>query len=243
MKGNIRVGTAGWSIPAEQKDMFAGGKTHLERYAAIFDAVEINSSFYRAHKASTYLRWADAVPDDFLFSVKIPKAITHERRLVDCENTFEEFLSGIRHLGNKLGTLLVQLPPTLRYDERIAVAFFTFVRSGVDHALAVEPRHASWFGTDVADMLRDLRVTRVAADPPKVATATVPGGWSANAYYRLHGSPRVYYSDYSDEALQGLRVALKEKAETCEQVWCIFDNTADAKALKNALTLVGLLKL
>src|SRR6188768_857106 len=87
----IRIGTAGWSLYKPPAGRFPGTGSHLERYAAMFDAVEINSSFYRPHKPETYARWAASVPAGFRFAVKLPKAITHERRLVECRDLVERF--------------------------------------------------------------------------------------------------------------------------------------------------------
>ena len=97
----IFVGTAGWSIPKADQEAFAPGGSHLVRYASRFDGVEINSSFYRPHRVVTYQRWADDVPDRFRFAVKMPKAITHEGRLVDRDgNQVEGFQV---HLGGAVG--------------------------------------------------------------------------------------------------------------------------------------------
>ncbi len=101
----IRIGTAGWSIPQEQAGAFPTEGSHLERYAAVFNAVEINSSFYRPHRPTTYEKWAASVPDSFQFAVKVPKAITHERRLKETGDLLERFLSEVSSLGPKLGPL------------------------------------------------------------------------------------------------------------------------------------------
>src|SRR3954470_11987598 len=112
----IRIGTAAWSIPREHAAPFPVAGSHLERYAAVLNAVEINSSFYRPHRTATYERWAASVPEDFHFAVKIPKAITHERRLADVDDLLDRFLSEVSGLGPKLGPLLVQLPPSLSFQ-------------------------------------------------------------------------------------------------------------------------------
>ena len=80
----VRIGCAGWTIPTEHSAVFGGEGTHLQRYASRFSCVEINSSFYRPHRTTTYARWAASVPDNFRFSVKLPKTITHEQRLQGC---------------------------------------------------------------------------------------------------------------------------------------------------------------
>ena len=89
----IRVGCAGWSLPKALQSEFADGPGHLARYASRFEVAEINSSFHRPHARGVYARWADAVPPDFRFCAKLPKTITHERRLVDVDGLLDEFLA------------------------------------------------------------------------------------------------------------------------------------------------------
>jgi uncharacterized protein YecE (DUF72 family) len=116
----VRVGCAGWSLPIAHSDRFPAEGTHLKRYAARFPAVEINSSFYRPHRPATYARWATSVPEDFGFSVKVPKAATHEHRLENVNDVLDDFLAEATQLGDRLGPLLVQLPPTLSFSSDIA---------------------------------------------------------------------------------------------------------------------------
>src|SRR3954464_10929879 len=108
----ICIGTAGWSIPREAQPGFPGGGSHLERYAAVLPAVEINSTFHRPHRAATFERWAASVPRAFRFSVKMPRTITHDHRLTDAA-WLETFLADLAPLRSRLGCLLVQLPPSL----------------------------------------------------------------------------------------------------------------------------------
>src|SRR5438045_1721733 len=103
----VRVGCAGWSLPKEHSDRFPAEGTHLARYAARFPAVELNTSFYTMHRPATYFRWAESVPADFVFSVKVPKVISHERRLVGATDVLDSFLAEVTQLGDRLGPLLV----------------------------------------------------------------------------------------------------------------------------------------
>lgn len=226
----IRIGTAGWSIPAAYKNRFPVSGSQLEKYAARMRAVEINSSFYRPHRRATYERWAASVPADFRFAVKLPRAITQDSRLQNYGDLLDRFLAEVSGLGDKLGVLLVQLPPKLVYDEDVAVAFFhDLARAAVP--VASEPRHPSWFAPGADDTLGRLGVARVAADPPRAPTDGEPGGDRNFAYWRMHGNPRIYYSDYGEGALARLAGRLQEGD------WCIFDNTAAYHALGNALRL------
>jgi uncharacterized protein YecE (DUF72 family) len=233
----VYVGCAGWALATDQASHFPTQGSHLERYAGRFPAVEINTSFYRPHRPGTYARWAASVPDAFRFAVKVPREITHKRRLIDSADVLEPFLAAIGALGVKLGTILVQLPPSLVFSAATAATFFALMRQRFDGNVVCEPRHVSWFTPAVDQLLAEFRVGRVAADPAVVAAAAEPGGWHGLAYYRLHGSPRMYYSSYSADFLDCLATRLAQHA-TLAPVWCIFDNTAAGAAQINALDLL-----
>jgi uncharacterized protein YecE (DUF72 family) len=230
-----RIATAGWSIPRAVAGAFPPEGSGLERYAARFDAVEINSTFYRAHRPATYARWVAATPPGFRFSVKLPKRITHEARLIDSRDQVAAFRAEAGQLGDKLGPLLVQLPPSLAFSPLAHEAFFAGLREVWPDPVVLEPRHASWFDAEAEALLRAYPSGRVAADPAPHPGAARPGGWAGVAYWRLHGSPRMYYSAYDEAALAALANHLRtdERRET----WCVFDNTASGAAAANALAL------
>ena len=232
----IVIGTAGWSIGSRDAAPFPSEESALERYATRFGGVEINSSFYRPHRRSTWERWAASVPDSFRFSVKAPKAITHERKLLDCADPLEAHLEEVSALGEKLAVHLVQLPPSLAFDEPAADRFFGDFRSGTDAHIVCEPRHPSWFEPAANALLASHRVARVAADPARVAEAGVPGGWPGIVYFRLHGAPVIYRSSYEDSALDAYAASLRSGAAHGD-AWCIFDNTLGG-ATQNALDLM-----
>lgn len=235
----IYVGTAAWNIPKAFAQAFPAEGSHLERYARRLTGVEINSSFYKPHQPKTYARWAESVPDGFRFSVKVPQEITHRRRLVEVETPLEAFLDEASNLGEKLGPLLVQLPPSLTYDEEVVEGFFALLRRRHQGPAVVEPRHRTWFAPEVEALLRDYGIGRVAADPARWPEAAEPGGYPGVVYYRWHGSPRMYYSDYPDDALAALARRVTAHPEA-EEVWCIFDNTTMGYATGNALTMQAL---
>ena len=235
----IRVGCAGWGLPSARAEAFPGPGSHLERYGRVLPAVEVNSSFYGPHRRETWERWAGSVPEGFRFSVKVPRSITHFRRLRDAEAPLEALLAEVGGLGPKLGPLLVQLPPSLAFDERVARRFFSTLRARHGDAVVCEPRHPSWFGRAASALLREWRIARVAADPACVSAAARPGGWSGVTYWRLHGSPRMYVSAYSRAFLQRLATTLRRSARRAE-TWCVFDNTAAGAALDDARTLLAL---
>ncbi|MGV3721316.1 MAG: DUF72 domain-containing protein [Actinomycetota bacterium] len=233
-RAGLRVGCAGWSIRSEHASHFPFEGAHLERYSQRLPVVEINSSFYRPHRPETYARWAASTPEHFRFAVKVPKEITHTRRLADSDEPLERFLSEASELGEKLGPLLVQLPPSLRFEEAVAEAFFAGLRRRFPGEAVCEPRHVTWFTPQVERFLAEHQVSRVAADPAPVPAAEEPGGWRGLTYYRLHGSPTIYYSRYSEEYLDALAASLR----AIPNAWCIFDNTADGEATANALGLM-----
>lgn len=230
----VCIGTAGWSIPREFPDQYHGAGSHLERYARTFQCAEINSSFYKPHRVSTWQRWADSVPTEFQFSVKAPKAITHAAGLEVTEAQFDPFLEEVSILGPKLGPILFQLPPKLAWNSRLASSFLARLRARFTGSVVFEPRHASWFTPEAGQIFREFSVARVAADPPRTPEAAVPGGSSHLIYYRLHGTPRTYYSSYSEEFLATLATGILAQHGLRAEVWCIFDNTASGAALGNA---------
>jgi uncharacterized protein YecE (DUF72 family) len=200
--------------------------------------VEINSTFHRPHRASTFARWAASVPAGFRFALKIPKTITHEAKLAGARLLVERFLADIEPLGTAADCLLVQLPPKLEFKMRRARAFFTFLRDRFPRSIAVEPRHASWFTPGGERLLRELRIARVTADPPRAPGGDGPGGWDGLVYYRLHGSPRVYYSSYDERFLDALAIRMAELSAAATPTWCVFDNTTLGAGTLNALSLL-----
>jgi uncharacterized protein YecE (DUF72 family) len=245
---NIHIGTASWTLPRDHTLAFpppgAAKLTHLQRYAHRLHCVEINSSFHRPHMRKTWERWAATTPANFRFSVKLPRTITHEAKLNNTGAFLQAFLDQATGLGDKLGPLLIQLPPSLAFDEPLAHDFLTTFRElhPTPHLAALEPRHASWFTSAADRLLRIFAIARVAADPPKGSPqAATPGGAQHLHYYRLHGSPRTYYSPYTDVDLTNLAQTLHAPSRATD-VWVIFDNTALGHATANALDLTAALR-
>jgi uncharacterized protein YecE (DUF72 family) len=231
------VGCAGWTLPRADQAAFPTEGSHLARYAARFSAAEINSSFHRPHRRSTWERWGTEVPGDFRFSVKLPRGISHVRRLVEAEGELDEFLAAAGGLGERLGVLLLQLPPSFEFATEVAERFFGALRARTAVGVACEPRHASWFEAAADALLARHRVSRVAADPAPVPAAALPGGWRGMEYHRLHGSPRMYYSSYPPADLRARAGLLASAAGEGREAWCIFDNTAHGAAVSDALGL------
>jgi uncharacterized protein YecE (DUF72 family) len=201
------------------------------------NCVEINSTFYRPHQEKTFARWAASVPEDFRFAVKVPKAVTHEAKLCNCGAALAAFFAQLVPLGEKLGPVLVQLPPKLAFDEGLAREFFDTLREIYAGRVVVEPRHASWFTRGPERLMQEFEVARAMADPAAGSSlASEPGGSTELRYFRLHGSPRKYWSEYTDEFLLRLTEQITASGEAAEN-WVIFDNTAGSHALGDAMKL------
>lgn len=240
MSRPVVVGTAGWSIPAASAAAFPSDGTQLTRYASVMGGAEINTSFYRPHRPQTYEKWAASVPEGFRFAVKCPKQISHEKRLEDAGELLARFADEAAGLGSKWAVLLVQLPPSLRFDAVLAGRFFEQVQAVFRGAVVCEPRHLSWFTPEAEALLRSSRVARAAVDPAKWPGSDVPGGYTRRLrYYRWHGSPRIYWSSYEELWLAAQAQALNAAPGQAAR-WCIFDNTASGAALANALQLQAL---
>ncbi|HEV2595928.1 MAG TPA: DUF72 domain-containing protein [Sphingomicrobium sp.] len=232
-----KVGTAGWTIPRDVAGVFPDKGSSLERYSACLPVVEINSSFYRSHRASTWERWRHSVPASFRFSVKVPKAITHEAKLCNCSELLGTFLGETKVLGDKLAVLLVQLPPKLSLDVEHAELFFKELKARTRVKIACEPRNASWFTAEADALLREHEVARVAADPAICELGADPGGWRGLNYWRLHGSPVLYRSPYAAR-IPKIAERIANLAEKTTDAWVIFDNTASSAAMSDALALI-----
>ena len=233
------VGTSGWSLARSVAPGSAPGLTGLERYAEYFNAVEINSTFYRLPRPSTLERWRDSTPARFRFAVKVPRAIAHEAALDVSAREVSEFCKLMTRLEPKLGPLLVQLPPSLSFDAALARRLFTQLARAGAGQVVLEPRHASWFSPRCEELLIRHRVARAAADPPRGADSLEPAGCRDFAYFRWHGSPRMYFSSYSPEAITALAHQIRTlgAARSEPDVYCFFDNTALGAAAIDALSL------
>ena len=226
------VATAAWSIPKAVAERFAAEGSGLSRYASLFKGVEVNSTFYRRHKPSTFARWAESVPEDFRFAVKIPKEITHLRAMRDIGPSFETFLEDISPLADRRGPLLCQLPPSLAFAPAEMEAALATMRKADSGRIVIEVRHGSWASPSATALLERYAMDRVLADPALVwsrADFAAPP-----CYIRLHGKPKVYYSSYTQEEIRDFARLLAPDS------WCVFDNTASGAAIENALTMLEL---
>jgi uncharacterized protein YecE (DUF72 family) len=182
---------------------------------------------------TTYAKWRDSTPEGFKFSVKMPRSITHDLKLSNAREPLLAFLAQTEGLAEKRGPVLMQLPPSFSFDDVIVATFLEQLRAAYDGPVVCEPRHATWFSSETTVLLNRNCISRVVADPPPAPVATGFEGRPDVAYFRLHGSPRMYWSRYGDDFITALATTARS-ASSVSDVWCIFDNTASGAAIENA---------
>jgi uncharacterized protein YecE (DUF72 family) len=234
---SLIIGTAAWNIPKLAASEFPSEGSHLERYAQRLHGVEINSSFYREHQPATYRRWAESTPESFRFSVKLARRFLQEGRLAPGGAELARVVLGIQQLGPKLAVLLVQLPPRLEFEARVAENFFMELRALYAGPVAFEPRHRSWLTAPARALQRRHRLSKVIADPDPCPLNDAESAQDGLAYFRLHGSPTIYQSDYDAASLAAWHTRIEALRRTGLNAWCIFDNTTFGYATQNALAL------
>lgn len=230
------IGTSGWVYP-HWREVFYPPKLPqskwLEFYTGHFATVELNNSFYRLPSEQAFANWRDTSPEGFVYAVKVSRFITHIKRLKDVEEPVVTFLSRARHLNEKLGPLLYQLPPNMhRNDERLG-SFLSLLPRGLRHV--VEFRHESWLDEGVFDILRRHNVGLCVFDMPGVSCPLL--ATADFAYIRFHGSSGLYYSCYSDGELDDWARRISGLAKDLDAVYIYFNNDAEGFATKNAQTL------
>mgnify|MGYP002630798550 CR=1 FL=1 len=235
----VHIGLAGWSeAPSRHGKLLPAaleGATGLQRYAAAFDFVEINSSFYRQVRPATYEKWAGEVPEGFCFSVKMHRLITHYTRLKNTD-LLGDFFGSVAGLGGKLAVVLVQLPPTLVFNAEGADRFWSALRKLYRGCVVCEPRHASWQEPAARKLLGEHGIGPVLTAIPAAKEDPLRGAKREfPLYVRLHGTPRKYHSSYRDQDLARLAEFLAHHVDRRRYV--VFDNTAGPAGVCNALQL------
>lgn len=235
---SLHLGLAGWALPPDLRVRDAGTPA-LARYGELFNAVEINSTHYKFHQPKTFAKWCTLVPAHFRFAVKMHRSISHVDRLGSVDGAMH-FLNTLEPFGEKLGVVLLQLPPSLAFTPHVE-DFLRELRSEYSAPLAIEPRHPTWAQGEVEQLLKHLNIARVAADPPLITERVLAAGDRAVSYYRLHGNPQMYRSVYSDERLQQLADTIISQGQEGGRTFVFFDNTMSGAAHANAFHLGRLL--
>ena len=237
MAGEVRIGTSGWDYPHWRERFYPEGLPQsrwLEYYAERFDTVELNSSFYRQPERATFERWRRAVPDDFVYAVKLNRYLTHIKRLDVDRATVARSYDTMAGLGPKAAVVLVQLPARFRFDkERVARFFATVAPRRKRHAL--EPRDASWLTDEAIAVLRERRVALCIIDTPKWPTRSAVT--ADFVYVRFHGQTRLYGSSYDDASLTGWAERIRAWRDAGLDVYAYFNNDEQAYAPRDALRL------
>ncbi len=236
----IHIGCSGWVYRHWKGGFYPADlpqKRWFERYAQDFDTVEINASFYRLPLASTFEGWREKAPPGFRYAVKANRFLTHMKKLVDCEAPLAEFIDLARRLGETLGPILYQLPPSLHKDPARLEAFLRRLPGDLEHV--VEFRHKSWYDERVLELLDRHGAGFVAHD----LVGLVSPRWASGgtAYVRFHGTGGKYRGRYGDEQMIDWAQWLLEQRNAGRTAWAYFNNDIggdaieDARALKRAL--------
>jgi uncharacterized protein YecE (DUF72 family) len=239
MISNLYIGTSGWSY-SNWKDMFYPREVKtanwLPYYATKFRCAEVNSSFYRIPLFKSCEKWCEMTPEDFRFCIKMYRGITQFRRLRNCEEMLDEYMYRISPLKPKLGPILIQLPPSLRFEADVADNFFRMLMAKYsDYSFALEGRHATWFSDESLTLLANYNIAHVIGDSYHYVNHEAIT--ADTAYIRFHGRERLFYSNYEDDILQEYAVKVAGWLQEEMKVWIFFNNTAVGHAILNALQL------
>jgi uncharacterized protein YecE (DUF72 family) len=243
-RGQLYLGTSGWAYKDWGRTFYPAKLTSAERLAYLathFNSVEINNSFYRLPPADNFQTWHDQTPDQFKFSVKVSRLITHNHRLANLGDSWINFIAAAGHLQSKLGVYLLQFPGRLAATAETVGRVGQFARDHSGPPLAFEFRHQSWFEAPAMDMLANIQTCLVHADSssfPKTPDQFQPG---PIAYFRLHGPRELYSSSYTDEELANYATQIRAQLQAGKDTFVYFDNDVHGYALTDAERLQYLL--
>ncbi|MDP4202249.1 MAG: DUF72 domain-containing protein [Bacteroidota bacterium] len=238
--GELFVGTSGWSYqhwcgcfyPSEIQPF-----QYLEYYITQFDCVELNASFYHLPFKATVAGWMRRTPESFRFCSKMSRFITHQKRLVNCDEALENYFQVFDCLKPKLGPVLVQLPPNFHYDKELFIHFADLLTNRhPDYRFAVEIRDGSWLNDDLFDLLNSYSIGFVISDAGgKFPFAEIVT--SDFVYIRFHGREQLYASDYTMQDLVFYAEKIRSWLNEGKDVWAFFNNDYGGFAPKNALNI------
>jgi uncharacterized protein YecE (DUF72 family) len=232
-KTAVHIGCSSYATASWQPLFFPAGlprKQWFEYYCKYFNTYELNATFYRFPTLKSLENWYEKAPVGFIFSIKIPKTITHIKRLEDCTDEIEKFYELVREgLKDKLGCVLFQLPPSFTYSPQRLEAILSAVNP--EFTNVIEFRNESWWREDVMEILDSNNISFCSVSYPKLPTAIVKT--TLTGYVRLHGNPKLFYSEYTEEQIASLYNEAKGK--NFKEVYIYFNNTASAAGIINAL--------
>jgi uncharacterized protein YecE (DUF72 family) len=238
--GDIHIGLSGWSYKEWKGDFYPStlkSKDWLQFYAQKFDITEINSSFYRLPLKTTVESWAEKVPKGFLFCPKLNRYVTHLKRLKQPEEPLSSFFEVFDALKDKIGPILIQLPPSLAFDESVTDYFFSVLNKYYSqYQFALEARHESWHTAKCLELLKAYRIAFFISHSnnyfPYAEEITAD-----NIYVRFHGPSQLYNSSYDQATLEKYGLKFLEWARSGKTIWIFFNNTMNGHAIQNALFL------
>jgi len=243
IKRFLFIGTSGFSYSHWENGIFypknLPKRKQLEYYSQHFNTVELNSPFYHLPKKETFSKWREEVGDNFLFSLKVSKSITHIKRLNDCERDWREFFERAKNLKEKLGPFLFQFPPNFKKDVKVFQKFLKILPK--NYLFAFEFRHPSWFSNEVYKIFKKRKNTCFCwIDSPKWPQLnTLVGDF---LYIRFHGKESLYRSCYSEKELKEWSEVIKKYLKKGFKVFVYFNNDFQGFAVQNAKTLASYLK-
>lgn len=240
--GSYKAGTSGLVLPVPNKKAFPPeyqDKSRLTYYSSLLNSLEVNSSFYKVPQAATVKKWAESVPEDFVFTYKLWQEITHIKDFAyDPENVLR-FMEVISEAGNKKGCLLVQFPPSLTVERFAQVENLLGILQSIEPAhcykVALEFRHASWYISEVYELADEYAASIVLHDIPKSANRQL-NKKAAFVYLRFHGPAGDYRGGYTDSFLQQQAEIISGWRNEGKDVYVYFNNTI-GDAIKNVITL------
>lgn len=237
----VRIGCSGW-IYSHWRGLFYPEKLPVKRwfayYAEEFDTVEINNSFYRLPKAETFDAWRDQAPPGFCYAVKANRFLTQAKKLKDCEEPLARMMAPFRHLGDRLGPILYQLPPRFKVNLERLAGFLELMPKDVTNVF--EFREPSWYVDDVFALLDRHGASFCAHDMPGSKSERIAVG--RVAYLRFHGGLSKYYGRYRDEHLLEWADWIAAQARGGRPVWAYFNNDPEAHAIDDARTLRAMVR-
>ena len=239
MKKQTFIGTSGWHYKHWKNNFYPQKITPqnwLEYYASFFNTVEINKTFYSLPSKKEVKNWYEKTPNKFIFSVKLNRYITHIKKLNISKENIDKFFDNISLLKSKLGIILIQLPPSLKYNKDKLDKFLKIIPKNYNYA--IELRNKTWLNNEAYEILRKNNITFCINDFPGIKTDTIKT--SNSTYIRFHGWKKLYGGIYPAEFLKKWVQFIK--AQNFEKVYIYFNNDENANAVKNAFEMKENLK-
>lgn len=232
---NLHIGCSSYATPSWKAIFYPNElskRMWFDYYSRHFNTYEFNGTFYRFPTVQNLLSWSGKVSDDFRFSVKVPKIITHVKGLKGCEQEIEEFYSISKDgFKNKLACILWQLPPSFSFNDDRLKSVLQVMNANFKNV--VEFRHESWWRDEVIKKLTENDITFCNVNYPGLPT--VIQQTTSIGYIRMHGNPRLFYSAYTTEEIETLYDQINQIG--FKEVFVYFNNTASTAAIRNALQL------